>query len=311
MPVLRRQRDFPEAETEPSSAPASVPTEALPNWVMSSVMGFLTPFFNGAGPAAYGFGPGFGYTEQAPRNFVQEIERNFQVTLPWGSGQHGARDALWRAIQTDRALLVKVLDYALNDVMLGYEAQGIDPAVKELDRSLRQAGADYVVVQPSDEWVKFRLERRTTGAAAAAVRSQTSVPGNAADHLDKAWAAAFGREPNPSVAYSEAVKAVEAAAIPVVLPNDSLATLGKIVGELRADSQKYATVFVRDATPVKGTTLFPVEVVIALADQLWVNQTDRHAVGDPLPAVPITQPQAELAVHNALTLVHTFRAALT
>ena len=202
--------------------------------------------------------------------------------------------------------LVKVLDYALNDVMLGYEAQGIDPAVKELDRALQQAGADYVVVQPSEEWVKFRLERRTTGAAAAAVRSQTSVRGNAADHLDKAWAAAFGREPTPSVAYSEAVKAVEAAAIPVVLPNDPVATLGKVVGELRANPQKYTVVLARDATPARGATLTPLEVVIALADLLWVNQTDRHA-----PIVPISQAQAEVAVHVALTLVQTFRAALT
>ena len=273
-------------------------------------MDFLAPFFQGAGPAAYGFGPGFGYTDQAPRSFVKEIERNFQVSLPWGNGPKGAADALWRSVQTDRDLLVKVLDYALTDVMLGYEAQGIDGAVKELGRALGQAGADYVVVQPDEQWVKFRLERRTTRAAASAVRSQGSVGGNASDHLDKAWQAAFGREPTPSAAYSEAVKAVEAAAIPVVLPNDKLATLGKIVGELRANPQKYATAFARDATPARDTTLSPLEVVIALADLLWVNQTDRHAVGDPQPAAPVTQPQAELAVHIALTLVHTFRSAV-
>lgn len=62
-----------------------------------------------------------------------------------------------------------------------------------------------------------------------------TLPGNASGHLGKAWAAAFDQEPNPSTAYSEAIKAVEAAAIPVVLPNDPLATLGKVVGELRAN----------------------------------------------------------------------------
>jgi hypothetical protein len=160
-------------------------------------------------------------------------------------------------------------------------------------------------VQPSAEWVKFRLERRTTGAAAAAVRTHTSALGTASDHLDKAWQAAFGREPVPSTAYAEAVKAVEAVAIPVVLPNDPGATLGKVLGELRANPQKYVVIFARDATPSKGATLTPLEVMISLADLLWVNQTDRHA-----PIVPITQAQAEVAVHIALTLVQTFRSAV-
>ncbi|MHB1808128.1 MAG: hypothetical protein ACYCU0_02385 [Solirubrobacteraceae bacterium] len=211
----------------------------------------------------------------------------------------------------DRALAVKVIDYALGEVMLGYDAQGIEPAVEELHRALRQAGANYVVVQPDPGYVRYRLERRTVPAAAAAARAQTSQPGNASTHLDKAWSAAFGREPNPSTAYSESVKAVEAAAIPVVLPNDQLATLGKVVGELRANPQKYTVVFSRGASPAKGTTVSPLEVVIALADSLWSNQTDRHAAGDQQPAVPVTQAQAELAVNMAVTLVHAFRSAVT
>jgi hypothetical protein len=96
-----------------------------------------------------------------------------------------------------------------------------------------------------------------------------------------------------------------------VLPNDPLATLGKVVGELRAHPQKYSIVFARDASPAKGVTLSPLEVVIAFADSLWSNQTDRHAAGDPQPPAPITQAQAELAVNMAVTLVHTFRSALT
>jgi hypothetical protein len=70
-------------------------------------------------------------------------------------------------------------------------------------------------------------------------------------------------------------------------------------------------VFSRDASPAKGVTLSPLEVVIALADSLWSNQTDRHAAGDPLPPAPVTQAQAEMAVNTAVALVHTFRSALT
>jgi hypothetical protein len=35
------------------------------------------------------------------------------------------------------------------------------------------------------------------------------------------------------------VKAVEAAAIPLVLPNDTLATLGKLLGEMRDHPAKW------------------------------------------------------------------------
>jgi hypothetical protein len=73
-----------------------------------------------------------------------------------------------------------------------------------------------------------------------------------------------------------------------VLPNDPLATLGKITGELRANPQKFTAVFARSASPANGTNLSPLEVVIALADLLQKNQTDRHAAADLQPAVPVT-----------------------
>ncbi len=200
------------------------PEEELPDWVMSSVLRFMEPFFAGRGPASYGFGPGYGYTQQAPRNFVMEIERTCQIPVPWQNGPNGAANGVWQQMYQDRALAIRVLDYALGEVMLGYEGQDIEPAVRELNRAFQQAGANYVVVQPDPKRVRYRLERRTIPAAAAAARAQTSLPGNASNHLSNAWSAAFGREPSPSTAYSEAVKAVEAAAIPVVLPNDPLAT---------------------------------------------------------------------------------------
>jgi hypothetical protein len=43
-----------------------------------------------------------------------------------------------------------------------------------------------------------------------------------------------------------------------------------------------------------------------------VEQSDGQARSrDPQPAVPVTQAQAELAVNMAVTLVHTFRSAVT
>jgi hypothetical protein len=315
VPIFRRDRNRPHPILTPgavSVAPRPEPTgpspeEELPDWVMSSVLVFMEPFFAGNGPLAYGMG--FGYGEGHQRNFLREIERTCQIPVPWQSGLNGAANGVWQAMYRDRELAVRVIEYALGDMMLGYDAQGTSAAAVELSRALHQAGANFEVV-PDGNTINYRLERRTIPAAGAAARAQTSLPGNASDHLGKAWSAAFGREPNASTAYSEAVKAVEAAAIPVVLPNDSLATLGKVVAQLRATPQKFSFVFVRDASPANGVTLSPLEVVIALVDLLWSNQTDRHAAGDPQPAVPVTQAQAEQAVNVALTLVHAFRSSV-
>jgi hypothetical protein len=120
-------------------------------------------------------------------------------------------------------------------------------------------------------------------------------------HLTSAWNHAFGRNPDPSRAYAESIKAVEAAAIPVVSPNNSKATLGTVLGDLKAAPQKWQLVLSRPST----TGIAPVEVVTHLVSLLWANQTDRHA-----PVQPIDQSQAEEAVHIALMLVHTFARAL-
>jgi hypothetical protein len=296
-----------EIEREPERLSPPTPEEDLPDHVMSSVMGFLAPFFGGYGPSANG---GF-FGEERQRSFVQEVETKFRVALPWGQGAGGARDALWRQIQGDRGLLARVLDFALGNIMLGYEARAIDHAVGTLGRALIDGGAHYEVVQPDPNWARWELRRRTTPGASVAVATQAAVVGNASTHLTEAWRAAYGSRADPSKAYSEAVKAVEAAAIPVVTPNNTNATLGTIIGELRNNPQKFSVVITRGASPTKDATpLSPLEVVITMCDLLWKNQTDKHGRGETQPSVPVTPAQAETGVHIAVTLVQIFRSAI-
>jgi hypothetical protein len=278
--------------TTPEPRPLT-PEEELPDWVVSSVLAFLEPFFHRYGPAA------------DSRDFVREAETTFHVPLPWQNGPEGAANVLYQAIQADRALMARVLDFALGEIMLGYEGMNMDGAIADLSRALGK-GSNYEVVQPNPERWAWRLQRRTTIAASAAVSVQTATGDDPGKHLDEAWKAAFGRDPRPSVAYSEAVKAVEAAAIPLISPKHSAATLGTVLGELRSNPKKYAAVFETDAVLDRDTMLSPVETITVMADLLWRNQGERHA-----PIVPTTQPQAELAVHIALTLVQAFRAALS
>ncbi len=223
---------------------------------MSSVFQFLGPFVTGNGPDAY-LGPMLG--TGSVRSFVREVERSFGLTLDWRN-EATARDSLARQLNEDRDLLAKVLDYALRNLSLGYDFQHAEDVASELARALQQSGSEFEGV-PLDDGFGFQLRRRLMPTATAAMLESTSVPGNASDHLERAWDAAHGPSHNPTLAYSEAVKAVEAAAIPVVLPND-MATLGKIIGQLRATAARRSSVFRRSVGRNAPET--PVEVVVKL-----------------------------------------------
>jgi len=313
MRLLRRNKTHREHADAGADAPrtlealppAPTPREELPDHVMSSVQTFMEPFFFGHGPNAGDLFYGGGQR----RSFLREIERTCQINgLPWHQGEPAVANAIWGQMLQDRAFAVKVIDYALSDPFMGYDAQHGSSAVRELDNALRQAGANYIVVTPDPQRTGHALEKRVSPATAATMTAATAAPGNASEHLGKARRAAFGQEPDPSKAYWEAVKAVEAAAIAVVTPNDPLATLGKILAELRNNPQKFSTVFTREASLGKGTMLTPLQVVIGLADLLWKNQTDKHGTSEQ--PVPITQEQGEVAVPIAVTLVEIFRSAI-
>jgi hypothetical protein len=50
-----------------------------------------------------------------------------------------------------------------------------------------------------------------------------------------------GRNPDESTAYREAIRAVEAAAKPVIIPKNDKATLGQMIAALRDNGDKWAT----------------------------------------------------------------------
>ena len=112
-------------------------------------------------------------------------------------------------------------------------------AVLHIDQRARVAGRDElraVLVLGGSAWTLAQdgksLERRVDATVVAAKEAALSTVTNpsAADHLATAWASAYGLRPDPTKAYSEAIKAIEAAAAPVFTPADKLATLGKILG---------------------------------------------------------------------------------
>ncbi|MYV48403.1 hypothetical protein GT031_23235 [Streptomyces sp. SID2888] len=122
--------------------------------------------------------------------------------------------------------------------------------------------------------------------------------GSAADHLEAAWKAAYGRGPDAVRAYSEAIKAVESAAHAVVQPNNAKATLGTMLGEIRNARHKFTAAV---PTPVGGDPIAPAE---AMMRALWDGQTSRH--GAQTATVPETLEAARAGVHLAAALVQWF-----
>jgi hypothetical protein len=144
------------------------------------------------------------------------------------------------------------------------------------------------LVRRVDPAIATKIER--TMAAAWEVAPSATL------HLAEALKHAYGRSPDPSKVFSESIKAVEAAAAPVVTPNDLQATLGKIIGEMRKSPTSWSVAIANANT----------NVVIGNMETIWKGQTDRHGgVGK---TEPVTYLAAEATFHLAATLVQWFTA---
>lgn len=273
---------------EPSGLESAKET-GFPRWAHESLIEWLTPFLLG--------------WVTSEREFPLAVERTLHVSLDWQYGARSAASNLERKARVDGAFFVSLVDFALRNIFMGYEWRDAHVAALRLDRILTESGSDWRVHFASEG---YSLERRMDAAADAALAAATSGSGPEASHMLEAWRAAFGQSPNPSEAYRLAIKAVEDVAIPVVLPNDPSATLGKVLATLRDAPGKWQFALSQPVGPAAGRR-DSILVVIDMLGLLWQNQTDRHGTGET--PVPITQAQAEVAVNVALALLPMFRGS--
>jgi hypothetical protein len=171
---------------------------------------------------------------------------------------------------------------------------------KEKEQTARECSKDLeTILHLGGSYWRVRgdhLEARVDDNVREAVeraRNETETT-SASTHLGNAWLACYGRNPNPGHGYGEAIKAVEAAAAPVVTPNDLKAQLGKMRGELEANNHLWRF------------SIAPgdIKAVIDAMTTLEKGQTDRHAGN--LQTKPVTPDAAQAAVLLAATLVHWF-----
>ncbi|MFG3078661.1 hypothetical protein [Streptomyces sp. NPDC048225] len=166
----------------------------------------------------------------------------------------------------------------------------------ELDRILLEGGSAYMI-NPEKNGLCRRVDETLRQSLEAAVQAADKQTQGASAHLREAFAAAYGINPNPSVAYSQSIKAVEAVANPMFLPKSPEPTLGAVRSNLDQGRKKYEmVVHDRSGAPAE------INAAVELLNLLWHGQRDRHAGGPT--SRPVTQEAAETAVHTAALLVH-------
>ncbi len=217
----------------------------------------------------------------ARRNGIDRLERILGEVLP---RRH--QDLMSRLVK-DHGLLLDAIDSAL-------AARPHQSVAAELQTMLDEARSVYRV--GVDENGDYELQFRQPAELTELVEVSTSDADSASHHLRQAWSLAFGREPEPTAACDEAVRAIEAAAKPVVTPRDSRTTLGKMITAMSDASHKWTT---------DSNASDDIDAAIAMMDLIWKGYR-RH--GDPNQPAEATVETAQMLVQCAALLVHWFRS---
>ncbi|GAA4729902.1 hypothetical protein Prum_067590 [Phytohabitans rumicis] len=214
----------------------------------------------------------------------------FHYSEKWAKYTNALIDAAGKAQPT---VLLDIIDAALFD-RVHQPTHPMTPDQpghpEQLDEILRDGNSVYRVRRPDCAG----LERRVDETVASAVRhAADSGPGQ---HLKASWDAAYALHPNASVAYAEAVKAVEEVLVPLVLPGENKATLGGVLGKWKTTANQWELAIADgDANPAS------IDPLVSLTRLLWQGHRDRHA-GTPT-AVDVTPEAARMAMHAAATIV--------
>ena len=220
---------------------------------------------------------------------VMKLSRILRRDLGMVTGQTGLKN-LMEELANDENLFLDLVDAMLQH---GFAYQNVGRLQEILDES----GSAWTL-GPGLRG----LERRVPDAVVKAAREAMTPKDRASAHLSKAWNDVFGRNPDASDGYREAVRAVEAVAQPIIEPNNAKATLGTMIGALRNQTGKWKVALHHP------DSLCQTEDFVGMMDLLWKGQHDRHGTGDTDAPLDVAQEEAEAAVHLAVTLVQWFRS---
>ena len=268
---------------------ASALHEGVPSWLRPSLRDWVVPFVTLEES----------YYTVPNVDVMRSIERRLRLEgLPSDRDQEALFEAFLELIETgDEGVLLDVVDHCLR-----FGLKQDEPSIRAAENllhMLQQAGSAWT----PETKMPSQLLRRVEATANEAFQRAVLEDDRASEHLRTAWLNTYARNPDPSKAYAEAVKAIEASAKPVILPTDGKATLGKMIKAMKDKPEKWRTVF--DHAPSSG-----VEHVASMMELVWRGHSDRHGTGDAEESGGITPIQAEAAVQASVALVHWFRSGV-
>ena len=195
--------------------------------------------------------------------------------------------------EIDDAIFTNLLDYLASSTPF-------QPGTEHpLERILSEGGSAWTIMRWND--IYARLTRRVPEGVTEAFHDVLRATDRASRKLQEAWLDAYGANPRASVAYSNAVVAVETAALTVIPVNKQDATLANLFSILEAEKPKWQLVL-RDSDKAPGA-----KSLAAMLRTLWRGHQSRHGRPDYTDA---TLEEARAAVVLAATLVQWFTSGV-
>lgn len=168
-----------------------------------------------------------------------------------------------------------------------------------LERILSDGGSAWTVVPWNGNHA--RLTKRVSDGVRDAVRDVLTAQDVASQKLQEAWIDAYGTSPRASAAYSNAVVAVETAALSVIPLTKKEPTLADLFSILEAEKPKWQLVL-RDSDKAPGA-----KSLAAMLRTIWRGHADRHGSPD---YEHVSLDEARAAVILAATLVQWFTSGV-
>lgn len=222
-----------------------------------------------------------------PTELIHEVEGALRVKLPDSDNRPDSFASEVLALGGQKLFL------RLVDLLLSWRSGGNPP---ERLMRLLDLNASALTIEMREE--RWRLANRTVeGVDHAHAAAVSAGSGSAGSYLSRAVLESHALDADPSRVMTNAIRAVEASAAPVVIPRDSRPTLGKVVAALKAKQNWSLILDARDDGRPDHR-----DVVIGMLETLAFAQRDRHVGNEP------THEQAAAHVQLAAVLVAWFAA---
>jgi hypothetical protein len=140
------------------------------------------------------------------------------------------------------------------------------------------------------------LERRVSGELEQMADLELGVGDTISKYIGEAWADTFGRNPRPSIAYVNCVKALEACLVNRVIPNDASGIVSRALSQMKTDDCW--------SFNLKQRPSYPSSEALILTLRSIVSGQDRHAGNGDL---KVSVAEAETAVVLTVAILHLFR----